>query len=146
MKILFLDVDGVLNYDGLWWNNVNRPPNSGTYVLDPALIQKVNELLRKVGAYIVLSTSWRNSEDHVQYLREHGALIYMHDDWRTVNKGHIRGQEIEEWLERHSEVTRYAIVDDNSDMLYEQLPYFVQTNPETGITDKDIRRLELILS
>jgi hypothetical protein len=33
----------------------------------------------------------------------------------------IRGEEIKAWLHQHPEVTRYAIVDDDSDMLPEQV-------------------------
>ena len=43
-----------------------------------------------------------------------------------------RGMEIQEWLDRHPEVTHYAIVDDNADMLPHQ--WLFQTTFERGLT------------
>jgi hypothetical protein len=45
-----------------------------------------------------------------------------------------RGHEIKAWLDDHIEVTHYAIVDDDCDMLPEQKPQFVQTFYEDGLT------------
>src|SRR3546814_6841131 len=65
----------------------------------------------------------------------------FHEDWRTRFHGELpdrwrnrrRGGEIAEWLSRHPEVSVYAIVDDDSDMLPEQRHAFVQTRFEDGI-------------
>jgi hypothetical protein len=48
-----------------------------------------------------------------------------------------RGQQIQAWLEKHPEVTRYAIIDDNSDMTEEQLEHhFVHTCTKTALHTK----------
>ena len=46
----------------------------------------------------------------------------------------MRGDEINAWLSEHPEVTKYAILDDESDF-YDDQPLF-QTTFETGLTDE----------
>jgi hypothetical protein len=48
-----------------------------------------------------------------------------------------RGEEIDLWLHEHSEVERYAIIDDESDMLDEQMPSYFRTSFfEDGLTEE----------
>ena len=56
-----------------------------------------------------------------------------------------RGEQIAEWLERHPEVTRYAIIDDDSDMLDEQKEFFAQTSFQEGMMFHHYMRLTHIL-
>lgn len=129
MKIIFLDVDGVLNYLDEW----SRQPDRGTYVLAPECVTKLIALVEVTGAQVVLSSTWRSHQDHVDYLIEQGALPNRHPDGSTgwTKRGsNFRGWDIQEWLDRHPEVTEYVILDDNSDMLDSQLPHFVQTSFE----------------
>lgn len=56
-----------------------------------------------------------------------------------------RGYEIDAWLDEHPEVTKYAIVDSDCDMGSWQLPYFVHTNCQAGITDNNVDELINIL-
>jgi HAD domain in Swiss Army Knife RNA repair proteins len=53
MKVIFLDVDGVLNS--------KKTPNPGKfpYIVDPILLSRLLELLRLTDAKIVLSSTWR---------------------------------------------------------------------------------------
>ena len=82
------------------------------------------------------------------------AGLPLHDDWRTdwrndyvgsIIIGQRRGVEIFRWLARHPG-TAYAIVDDDSDMLPEQMPYFVQTQHDDGIEREHVERLVATLS
>jgi hypothetical protein len=45
-----------------------------------------------------------------------------------------RGYEIQAWLNEHPEVERYAILDDNSNLLEHHMMNLFQTTPEEGIT------------
>ena len=47
-----------------------------------------------------------------------------------------RGHEIQLWLDEHPEVRRYAILDDDDDMLEHQTPNFFQASCETGLTEE----------
>ena len=151
--VLFLDVDGVLNHRAVF------VPGSGTAVLCPEACRRLREFVGRVGCKVVLSSTWRMfrpGDRHHERLREHGVFDNAHDDWRTVelpndfSKSKLifsrRGDEIAEWLSRHPEVTAYAIIDDDADMLPEQKPRFVQTAFDTGLTDEHIAALERILT
>ena len=60
--------------------------------------------------------------------------------------GDNKGWEIGEWLLKHeSQVSGYAIIDDENDMQPEQQEHFVQTNSQFGITLKDAERVITIL-
>lgn len=48
-------------------------------------------------------------------------------------------------MECESQVNRYAIIDDENDILPKQLNHFVQTNSQFGITCKDAERVITIL-
>lgn len=140
-KVLFLDVDGVLNRRSL------LTVEADTFALCPKACARLKVLVAMTGARIVLSSSWRSSEQHISYLRKYNVLEQMHDDWQTkeIGNGKTRGDEIDEWLSRHPEVTQFAIVDDVDDFLPKQRRYFVHTSYEQGLLDKHVKRLAAIL-
>ena len=53
MKVIFLDIDGVLNSDS------TSNPRKFPYVIDDMLLARFRELVRKTGATVVLSSTWR---------------------------------------------------------------------------------------
>ena len=64
----------------------------------------------------------------------------------TPRLGTKRGLEIEAWLSRHGKnITEYAIIDDDSDMLDSQMEHLVLTKGSVGITFKDLEKLNKIL-
>jgi hypothetical protein len=149
-KILFLDVDGVLNHRACF------SPSRGGSPLCPHAIARLQTVVEKTGCRVVLSSTWRTLPRFVDRLEEQGGFPGRHEDWRTiempveVKNGVVmttrcRGEEIAEWLSRHPEVERFAIVDDDSDMLDAQKPHFVQTTFETGLLDEHAARLVEIL-
>lgn len=144
-KVLFLDVDGVLNHRACY------TPSRGGGPLDPDAIRRLHAVVERTGCRVVLSSTWRTLPGMADRLRERGAFPHEHEDWRTVELPYTtvngiiqptqRGSEIAEWLSRHPEVERYAIIDDDADMLPEQQPFFVQTTFETGLLDEHALRL-----
>lgn len=151
--VLFLDVDGVLNHRAVF------SPGSGPAPLCPKACERLKRLIAATGAKVVLSSTWRLGpidNGNVAKLRSFGVMDNAHQDWRTVELPHDfsksklifsrRGDEIAEWLSRHPEVTSYAIVDDDSDMLPEQKCRFVQTTFDSGLTEEHVAVLERILS
>lgn len=147
VKILFLDIDGVLNNEAVF-----KDLRFGPFPLDYLAIEHLHKVIGETGAKIVLSSSWRD----VPHLERKlvGDMVFhtldgvdaRHEDGSTKRLWTTRGDEIAEWLGRHPEVTRYAIVDDDSDMLPEQLPYFVQTSTQIGLTKNHITSLIRILN
>lgn len=145
-RVLFLDIDGVvLNGRALWHTGNNRH-------LPPEKIALVREVCDRAGCVVVVSSTWRYSDETADMLRSRG--IPLHEDWRTPWKnemsgsimiGQRRGVEIGRWLARH-DVAAYAIIDDDSDMLFEQMPYFVKIDFEKGIEPWHVGALVEILT
>lgn len=145
--ILFLDVDGVLNAD-------RTPAWRGKDIVwrvEAACVGYLNEILVRTGAQIVVSSAWRigayaGADGCRAKLIGRGVKPRFHRDWRTKRFwSGVRGDEIAEWLSRHPEVTSWAIVDDESDMLPEQKPRFVQTSGFDGMTRSKVELLVAIL-
>lgn len=134
MKVLFLDVDGVLN-----WNK------TVAYLgINAKMVKRLRRVLNATGAYVVLSSTWRKlPHSYAAFIRKTGIRPISKT---PVSPLGIRGREIQQWLSEHPEVTAYAIVDDDGDMLPEQAPFFVQTSNETGLTDEHADMLIAVLN
>lgn len=134
MKVLFLDIDGVLNSEAttVHWN--------GFTGVDKELSTRLLNWLEGRGIDVVLSSTWRRHDDMLDGLREAGLA------WigRTPFLNTIRGMEIKSWLEDHKGFENYAILDDSDDMLSEQMSRFVQTDYRVGLQDSDLLKLEAI--
>lgn len=113
MKIVFLDIDGVLNsrqYDD------RRSPRDGN--IDESRLPLLKQLVDRTAANIVLTSSWRCHWDPegketdavgrelARTFQEAGARLYD----RTPVLGH-RAKEIGAWLHAHP-VERFVILDD----------------------------------
>ncbi len=144
MKVIFLDVDGVLNNVAAFEAARGR---NGTDVLSRECVERCNQLVARTGARIVLSSTWRLIKDFRGILRDGGLRASIIDRTPYFTDGdRRRGAEIADWLRRNGgDVARYVILDDDSDMLEEQLPYFVQTTFELGLTDEHVERAVAIL-
>lgn len=145
MRVLFLDIDGVLNRDG-------TKERCGSYVgVDRTLATKLTAWLAKTDIKIVLSSTWRNHPEMHAHLHDAGIhWISVTPDLarkRSIDDNHAlwqacgRGLEINAWLAVALQPVQYAILDDNSDFLPDQKPYFVQTDTWEGITDAHLARL-----
>ena len=145
-KILFADVDGVLNYEeyyerGRW--NAPYPLNN----ICPLAIYHLNRIVLQTGCKIVLSAGMRSDGIEVcrDLFREVGCIgeiidvtshLTFHHKWAE------RGNEILKWLQdngRHKVDDYYktdhdyAIIDDDCDMLYIQRNNFFRTSEKTGL-------------
>ena len=59
----------------------------------------------------------------------------------TGNRRTLRGEEIQDWLDKHPDVTDYAILDDDSDMTEEQFDKFHHCDPWFGLTPNHLYRI-----
>ncbi len=164
-KILFLDIDGVLNTERQHDYCVERgiaPVDGFSYSFDPEAVANLTRIVEQTGADIVLSSSWKYwGLSAMQNMWANrglpGKIIDITPD--TVSDDMllsvdldmmlpaVKGSEIKEWLAiSGSQVTRYAILDDQFDMLPEQQPNFVQTDPRVGITGEDANSVIAILT
>lgn len=107
MKVLFLDIDGVVN------NQTTAQRHRGFIGIDPYLAFLVGKIQLDTGCEVVLSSSWRLMPDSKEEVEKQVVKLYdVTPDLRGVTD---RGCEINAWLDEHPEVTRYAILDDNTD-------------------------------
>ncbi len=140
MKIIFLDIDGVLNYNG-------------SEVFDSVCVSNLKYIVEETGAKIVLISTWKqfldadifndlsddsksdflyyqnlihsvfkgnleivditedyfekikmNNQSSVSSLQDLDKLDSSHDSWRSV--------EVSWWLEKHSNIESFVIIDD----------------------------------
>lgn len=111
MKVLFLDIDGVLRSER--WNTPSG--------LRSTCVGRLCAIIRLTGCKIVVSSTWRCGgwEEIKNSLADAGFDIALkdslHDFTPEINDG-IRGDEIAAWLAEHPEVESFVILDDMADM------------------------------
>lgn len=127
MKILFLDIDGVVNCA------TTAQRHRGAIGIDPYMACLVRRIVEATGCQVVLSSSWRYFPGGREEVERQVCLLL---DVTPHSDLGCRGDEIRVWLNAHPEVTRYAIVDDNSDMLPEQKSHFFKTSWAVGLTQE----------
>ena len=132
MKVIFLDIDGVLNSHrtAIAFGGMPFDAKAHRHRFDEVALRLIDGIATTAGANIVLSSSWRNDSNWQQIGPALGLAIID----RTPSYLGPRGKEIAAWLAAHPEVQSYAIVDDDGDMLPEQKPFFVHTNMFEGFT------------
>jgi hypothetical protein len=123
MRVIFVDVDGVLNSNG------ERGHRAGTHGLDIACVERLKALAHRTDAQLVLSSSWRHHEDAKAQLKAVG-LTFIGETPRF--KYAERPEEIDAWLRLHPKVTQYVIIDDDHTFLPHQ-PHF-RTDWTKGLT------------
>lgn len=138
MKIIFLDIDGVLNVYPQ--RNEEYPDGHDEYGarFHEHLVENLKTILDATGAKIVMSSSWR-----------HNGFAAITEMWKFRNlpgevidltpyhkHGAWRGEEIKEYVDNTTlNIESYVILDDDEDMLKEQLSFFVKTSGNTDHTD-----------
>jgi HAD domain in Swiss Army Knife RNA repair proteins len=128
MKVIFLDIDGVLNCDA------TPNPRSLPYIVDQKLLKRFRKLVADSKARVVLTSSWRIDP----------IGLYAARYWRVPYTGACpdlpdapRRDEILAWLGKHPRVDRFAVLDDEDDEL-DALPLF-QPSRKTGLTPEICR-------
>jgi hypothetical protein len=110
-------------------------------VVDRKLLARLLKLLKRTGAKVVLSSSWRLDPVGVLAARHWGVpFIDVLPDMAKRS----RCEEVLKWLRSNPTVTRYAIIDDEDDGL-DDLPLF-QPSARTGLTMDIVRGVEKYLS
>jgi len=149
MKVIFLDVDGVLNSLKTCIANGGYPFELTEYAaFDQNAIKLLQRFCDSSGVQVVMSSAWR-MYNSVEDFREHlGLPVIDLTPMNLMGQYRFRGYEIEEWLETHKDlgITHYCILDDNSDMTPDQIEnHFVQTDENEGFLWKDYLKMCKIL-
>lgn len=152
MKVIFLDIDGVLNLR-------NRTRDKFGSLFHKKWQDNFNSIIEETDAKIVISSTWRS--DGLEVMKKmwkqrklKGEVIditpfFYHKDFNVP-----RGCEIDFWLKEKgrfqrinwckdtqmeylnkSLVKNYIILDDDSDMLYKQREHFIKTSNQWDCKD-----------
>lgn len=162
-RIIFLDVDGVLNHVAFRKTTsvispVGTPPElRGLQLIDPDAVERLNALVEKTGAEVVLSSSWRvrgvdgmqtilaaagfraELVDRTPLRAEYDPAVYerLRGEPPVDEYSWPRGYEIQQWLDDHHDVESIVILDDASSMEH-LMPWLVQTSLRDGLLDTHI--------
>lgn len=140
MKILFLDIDGVLNsreYDR------KRNWNEQTDI-DETRLPLVKEIIDKTGAKIVLISTWRNHWDRDESLCDEDGMyinrlfskygLAICDKTPDLGLLSKRKDEVKAWLAEHTgEVESFVILDDYRFGWDDLSDFYIHTNPNYGL-------------
>jgi hypothetical protein len=108
MKIIFLDIDGVIATSQCWGKgNDNK---WGAYMFDPKCVAVLNFILKETGAEIVLSSDWRFHYTlfEMNEIFAHNGIIKGPIGFTPSSKSYTamnleggRSDEIHSWLKLH---------------------------------------------
>lgn len=155
MKILFLDIDGVLNL-----HEYNEKAESNT--INPVFVKNLNHVLDSTNCNIVITSAWRymilknamTLQGFEYLLRTHGIhcvgkLIGTTRLDKDVNDKTERGKQIQDWIIRNMmwlpANTVWAIVDDldlGLTLAYPEYAVIVKNGLNEAAANKLIKILE----
>lgn len=153
-NIIFLDVDGVFNCQIYYEELLRLHPNGERPKFDMCRkrIEWFSELCADTDSAVVISSTWRMGRT-LEELQE--MMNSMGGTFKIIGATPIlhvaRGVEIKEWLSEHCmelfgvhyfDFFRYAIIDDDDDMLLGQGPHFFQTDPYSGLTPTTCEKVQ----
>lgn len=130
MKLLFLDVDGVLNHTDCDWTT--------SRTLDLACVERVKRIVQETGAQIVLSSTWRLSDAGCARLLEVLAPVPILRATPVIREGFYREADRRVEIAQvigEAQPARWAVLDDDIDADLDDGSFF-RTNFEAGgLTD-----------
>lgn len=138
MRIIFLDIDGVLNSQAYHYKiGGYRGSSRSAEFLDPDAIERLNKIVESTEAKVVLSSSWRygyiNDIPGLRDMFERNRIKVDVIDITPIIAG-PRGAEIQSWLDEHKDVDieSFIIFDDSDDMIHLK-PRLIQTTLAHGL-------------
>lgn len=162
-KIIFLDIDGVLNSD--LWNAAHQSELRVGILIDSGKVDLLAGLVQKTGSRIVLHSGWRfwfninlkalTQEAACLLELFHAKNLELYDitpDFsteeikRTKKFSLVKAQEISAWLEAHPKTGSWVVIDDldlHNDKIRRRQ---VKPDPAVGLTQQDIKQAEIMLS
>ena len=141
MKVIFVDVDGLLNSDD-FIDSVK-----GSQDIDIKTIRLLKNAVNETGAKIVMDTSFRYTKSFLkvqEMLLQNGILFD-----KTPFIDNERGKEIKQYLAEHKDIEDYILLDDVifpdfDDELLEHLIKMDDTNSRgigKGLQEKDVEEI-----
>ena len=143
MKVIFLDIDGVLNTIDTFKRRKDIYNNYGVIIprIDFYRVKFLKEIIDKTDAKIIISSTWRKYDNDMKELKEVFSLFDLEVyDVTCIDISGKKGIEINDWLNKN-EVDSFVIIDDEtSDMIHLE-KYVVKTRENfkaTGLLEKHV--------
>lgn len=164
MKIIFLDIDGVLNSNS--WNKQHQLEISDGTLIDQSKIALLSHIVKETNAHIILHSGWKfwfHKDSYEPTRPESQRLVHMLSEFQLKISGFtpdfsteeiqktrkfslIKAKEILSWLENHPEVKSWVVIDD-LDLHNESINvHQIKTNSETGLTEADVTKAIQLLN
>ena len=153
MKVVFLDVDGVLNC------RYSKSTINGCIGIDKSKVKRLKRIAKESGAKIVLISSWKygwskreeDKDSFAKYLdsKLKKENIFIYD--KTTDNEADRGHGIIEWL-KGKRVTSWVVLDDEEFEDYSEygiVGHLVKTSfydERGGLQDEHVEKALLILN
>lgn len=152
MRVLFLDIDGVLNGDLFLEEDFPKPHYEGVeewvlwwlQAINPASVSVLNDIVEVTNTKVVLSSTrrnWASLEDISRIMKTAGFKGEIIDRTPT-RRWEARGVEIKAWLDEN-QPEFFIILDDDDDM--EGLEPFLQVDKKSGLVPSDIDRVKKLI-
>ena len=140
-RLLFLDIDGVLNsgeYTKKLDHTMITDGNGDFPDIDPEAMNRLNSIINETDCEVILSSGWRNFPNIKEHLLECGLCKPIKDV--TPVSFVSRGYEIYYYLQTNNwdkKYDKFVILDDNDFDISVNFPYnFIQTTFQYGLTDE----------
>lgn len=149
MRVIFLDIDGVLNC------STTRERYKKYIGIDSGLLHNLKELVNDTSAEIVLVSTWKENwipitqkqtDPMGKYLNEMFSLFGLTVMDKTEDDWIHRGQGILNWLSTH-DVDAFVILDDEMFDYHETClaPHLVRTDWKNGFKSELIEQAKFVL-
>ena len=162
VRVIFLDIDGVLN--SYFWNENHQTEISDGRLIDIEKIRLLSTLIKNTNAKIVLHSGWKfwfdsalhplrkEAENLEKLLRQENLMIadvtpdHSTEEIKQNKKfSLVKASEILAWLDEHKEVDKWIVIDDldlhNPEIEARQ----IKTDPHIGLTMEDVHKAESML-
>ena len=137
MKVLFLDIDGVLV------TSCSMMKYKNNFQFDEISFNLLIQIITLYDLKVVLSSTWRRF-DHKMVHLERQILPFFQIYDKTPVLHTTRGKEIQMWLDRNT-TEQFIILDDDSDMDHLS-QYLVQTKHTFGLRNHHLSKIHNILT
>ena len=145
MKVIFLDVDGVLNTEECQDVPEQGQEGSEDFLYDKSTIipllkrclDNLESILRETGAKVVVTSTWRLFPDMLAFLTSTlsplgpEVIVGVTRDRGAHPIGPGRGEEVRQWLQENKACTKFVVLDDEHKESFES-SLFRERKPPHG--------------
>lgn len=162
MKVIFLDIDGVLNSN--FWNDTHQREISDGTLIDEEKVMLLGQLIRNTSAKVILHSGWkfwfdsevkplrREAERLISMLEKEGIKVngvtpdHTTKEIRKSKKfSLVKASEILAWVSQYDNIEKWIVIDD-LDLHNEEIrKHQILTDASIGLTVENICEAERLL-